>query len=454
MQDNSQPLTIIILSAGAGTRMLSTLPKVLHTVALKPMLRHVLCLSKVFASKENTKVVISNELVQEEVYQELKKEFSFHGIIQKKKLGTGDAVRVALNSAENIKENVLILYGDTPLVTQANVVAMLEVLKHGGDLCITAFTNVDPHGYGRVVKGVDNRVQEIIEEGDTNQDTKRINLCNSGIMMIKTLLLRDFLAQSNLYSRGQEFYLTDIAAFASKNNYSAQYVQADFTDVMGVNSKQELIVAEETMQKTIQKTLLSQGVTLIQPETSYFACDIKAERDVMIYPNVFIGLNVVLERNSVIHSFSHLQGCLVSRGASIGPFARLRPQTKISSHVKIGNFVEIKNSNIGKNSKIPHISYVGDAKIEKDVNIGAGTVFCNYDGYKKHESKVGEGSFIGANSTLISPVTIGKEATIAAGSVINCDVDKWALAIARNKQKNFLKKSIVKKTDSIFKLGE
>jgi bifunctional UDP-N-acetylglucosamine pyrophosphorylase/glucosamine-1-phosphate N-acetyltransferase len=446
MQDNSLSLTIVILGAGAGTRMLSCLPKVLHNVALQPMLGHMLRLSKVFAAKENTKVVVSNELVQEEIYNDLKKEFSFHEVIQEEKLGTGDAVKSAVNSAGGIKDNVLILYGDTPLVTEGNIKPMVGALKQGADLCVTTFTTSNPYGYGRVVVGAQNRVKEIIEEVDTDRNTSKIKLCNSGIMMMKAQLLHDFLAQSNLYSRGKEFYLTDIAAFACENNFNVQYVQADLADVMGVNTKQELKVAEEIMQQRIQECLLlAKGVSLIQPETSFFAYDIKAERDVVIYPNVFIGPNVVLERGSVIHSFSHLQGCLVSAGASIGPFARVRPQTKISSHAKIGNFVEIKNSDIGGNSKISHMSYVGDAKIGKDVNIGAGTVFCNYDGHKKHESKVEEGSFIGANSTLISPVNVGEQATVAAGSVINNDVEKGALAIARQKQKNLLKKSIVKK---------
>ena len=446
MQDNSQPITVIILAAGNGKRMNSTLPKVLHTIGLRPMLQYSLQLSTEVTTSINIKLVVNSLIKNEKAYQDLKNSFAFEEIVQKEQLGTGDAIKSVLlaNDDIDIQSDILVLYGDTPLISLCNIENMKKLLQEGRDLCLSAFITTEPQGYGRVITDKSNSVLSIVEEDNTDAHTKKIQLCNSGIMMMKASLLENFISKNHTIKVNKEFYLTDIAAFAKKNGYSTSYVETPKENVMGVNTRPELVLAENIIQKRIQNRLLSCGVTLIRPDTSYFAYDIKAEQDVTIYPHVFIGPGTVLKQNSLIYSFSHIQGCIISANASIGPYARIRPNTLVAQNAKIGNFVEIKNSVISKNSKISHMSYVGDVRIGENVNIGAGTIFCNYDGNKKNTSHVKSGSFIGANSTIISPVVIEENATVAAGSVINMNVEKDSLAIARSKQKNLSKKSIIK----------
>ncbi|WP_323732984.1 bifunctional UDP-N-acetylglucosamine diphosphorylase/glucosamine-1-phosphate N-acetyltransferase GlmU [Candidatus Bandiella euplotis] len=441
MQAKFEP-TIIILSAGNGERMNSSTPKVLHEVAQQALIKYVLELSgKVNSGCANAHIVINRELEGNKQFQEICKQYQVKTIIQQERLGTGDAVKTACDSIDALRDLVLILYGDTPFIKPSSINAMAEQIEKGADIVIIGFNAQNPTGYGRIVSTDGNRVEAIVEENETTEVQKSIRLCNSGILLVKKDVLLDFLVNAK-YNRDKEFYLTDIVG-CTKNKICT-YIVADEEEVMGINDRKQLYVAEKYMQKVIVEKMIELGGTIIKPETSYFAADILISRDVVIYPNVFIGKDTVIKSHARIHSFSHIEGGCIDEHAIIGPFARIRPNTQIGSKSKIGNFVEVKNSTIMEGVKAGHLSYIGDATIDNDVNIGAGTVFCNYDGSKKHHSKVGEKSFIGSNTSIISPVIIKNKATIAAGSVITKDVDENDLAVARARQLNIKNKSKIK----------
>ena len=444
MQGKFKP-TIIILSAGNGERMQSSIPKVLHEVSLKPIIEYVINLAAVINS-DSLNIVINEELQNNQTFKDFAIKYKLKIILQKERLGTGDAVKIAFNNITAINDLVLILYGDTPFVTENTIMNMYNEIDRGADLCVVGFDANNPDGYGRVVSKDNNRVVEIIEDKDANNQQKQIKLCNSGIILAKKHILEGFLSKSNKldYDFQKEFYLTDIVKYTVLRGKICTYILADESEVMGINDRVQLINAEYYNQKLIVKRLLSNGVTVINPQSSYFANNIKVKNDVIIYPNVFIGKDTVINSGSIINSFSHIEGVTVDKGVIIGPFARIRPNTKIGSNSKIGNFVEIKNSTLMNNIKAGHLSYIGDATIYDDVNIGAGTVFCNYDGENKHHSVIGEKVFIGSNTSIISPVKVDSKSMIAAGSVITKNIDKYDLAIARSKQVNLKNKSKVK----------
>ena len=436
--------TIIILSAGDGERMNSSIPKVLHEVGCQPLIEYVLKLSTLISlNTSDIYMVVSKNLKKNKHFNEICNQYVFKQVLQEKKLGTGDAVKIACNHVENLKDLVMVLYGDTPFIKQKTIYCMLQQIRDGADLSIVAFNAKDPTGYGRIISSNNNKAVEIIEDKDASQTQKDISLCNSGIMLMKKETLIDFLRCNDKPINTVEFYLTDIVKHAVNKSKVCTYIIADEEEVRGINDKEQLAIAEEYMQTVITKRMMQDGVTIIKPETSYFAVDIKAFPDVMIHPNVFIGKNTVIMNGAKIHSFSHIEGALIEEGAIVGPFARIRPTTKIGKNSKIGNFVEVKNSLLMQEVKAGHLSYIGDTTLYNDVNVGAGTVFCNYDGKNKHRSEVGEKSFIGSNTSIISPITIKRKATIAAGSVITRDVEENDLAIARSKQTNLKNKSKV-----------
>lgn len=441
MQGKFKP-TIIILSAGNGERMQSSIPKVLHEISMQPILQYVLNLAAA-VNADSLNIVINEELQSHKIFKDIASKYKFKKSLQKQRLGTGDAVKIAYNNMRSINDLILILYGDTPFVTEKTIMNMYEEINSGADLCIVGFNAKNPNGYGRVVSSDHNKVIEIIEDKDANDQQKQIKLCNSGIILAKKHIVEDFLSENNNvdYNFQKEFYLTDIVKYAVLRKKVCTYVLADEAEVMGVNDRMQLINAEYYNQKLITKRLLNGGVTVINPESSYFASNIKVQNDVIIYPNVFIGKDTVINQGSIIKSFSHIEGAVIQNRVVIGPFARIRPNTKIGDNSKIGNFVEIKNSTLMGNIKAGHLSYIGDATISSDVNIGAGTVFCNYDGENKHHSFIGEKVFIGSNTSIISPVKIDSKSMVAAGSVITKNVDKNDLAIARSKQMNLKNKS-------------
>jgi bifunctional UDP-N-acetylglucosamine pyrophosphorylase/glucosamine-1-phosphate N-acetyltransferase len=443
MQVKFEP-TIIILSAGNGERMCSSTPKLLHKVACQSLIKYVLKVSAIISpSPSNIYMVINKELHENEQFKAMREQHTFNHVIQENRLGTGDAVKTAYNKIKKLNDVILILYGDTPFIMPKTLYSMLDQIIAGSDLSIIGFDAKNPTGYGRIISSGDNRLVDIVEDKYATAEQKKISLCNSGVMFVKKEVLADFLTsnEKTAASLDNEFYLTDIAKHATKAGKTCTYLTADEGEVMGINDREQLSFAENYVQKIKRKELMDGGVTIINPETSYFAFNAKIYPDVIIYPNVFIGKNTTILNQSIIHSFSHLEGVFIEKGVSIGPFARIRPNSKIGNGSKIGNFVEVKNATLMDNVKSSHLAYIGDATIHNDVNIGAGTIFCNYDGQKKHHTEVEEKAFIGANSSIISPVVIKERATIAAGSVITNDVGKGDLAIARAVQINLKNKS-------------
>ena len=437
--------TVIILSAGNGERMNSSIPKVLHKVGCQSLIEYVLKLSTLTSlNTSDIYMVVSKDLKENKHFNKICNQYIFKQVLQEKKLGTGDAVKIACNHIENLKDLVIVLYGDTPFIKQKTIYYMLQQIRGGVDLSIIAFNAKDPTGYGRIISSNNNKAVGIVEDREASQAQKGISLCNSGIMLMKKEALINFLEYNDKPIDTAEFYLTDIVKHTINKGKICTYIIADEEEVRGINNREQLAIAEKYIQTVITERMVQDGVTIVKPETSYFAVDIKASSDVIIYPNVFIGKNTVIMNGAKIHSFSHIEGVLIEEGAIVGPFARIRPTTKVGKNSKIGNFVEIKNSVLMQSVKAGHLSYIGDATLYNDVNVGAGTVFCNYDGKNKHHSEVREKSFIGSNTSIISPVNIKRKATVAAGSVITKDVEENDLAIARSKQTNLKNKSKVK----------
>ncbi|MCE3254729.1 MAG: glmU [Rickettsiaceae bacterium] len=387
----------------------------------------------------NITVVISGEMqkftgaIQK---QHPKTNLSF--CIQEQQLGTAHAVEAGLKSlsSSEIGDVALVLYGDTPLITAETLKKMINnLIRKQHAVCVLGFDCFNENRYGRLV--IDkNQLVKIVEFKDASNEEKEIALCNSGVIAADGVQVKKLLAKIDNKNASGEFYLTDIVSVARKNGFTCGFINTDENEVMGVNSRVELAKAEKIKQKKIRKDLMESGVTMLAPKSVYFSFDTKIGNDVTIHPNVFFGPGVDIEPNVEIRPFSHIEGAKIESGAIIGPFARLRPETMIGKDVKIGNFVEIKKSVIKKDAKINHLSYVGDAEIGEETNIGAGTITCNYDGYKKFKTKIGKKVFIGSNTALIAPVNVEDGAVVGAGSIISHDVSKDELAVSRSKQQN------------------
>lgn len=424
-------ITSIILAAGKGTRMKNNIPKVLNECSGRTLLEHVILAQQKISS--SVKVIANSTLLTSPLYKKLEQQYSLESIIQPQQLGTADAVKHALPISDPW---TLVLCGDIPLLTESSLLALCE---NSTDLTLLAFKADNPEGYGRVVTD-GKKVKEIVEEKDANTHIKSIDLCNTGVMLIATSILEKIITQIDNNNSAGEFYLTDLIKLAVQAEYKVTYVLADQQEAMGVNDLEQLALVDAIMQRRIKQGLQLQGIRLIDPDSIYIYADANIASQVTIYPQVFIGSQVKLHPEVIVHSFSHLQGVEAFSRVQIGPFARLRPGTVLHEEVKIGNFVEVKNSIIEAGAKASHLTYIGDAEIGKEVNIGAGTIFCNYDGKRKHRSEVGEQTMIGSNTAIISPVKIGKHSTIGAGSTITKDVPDYTLAIARSSQSNLPKK--------------
>jgi len=404
-------LAVIILAAGKGTRMKSDIPKVLHKIAGKAMLAHVIGAVKELEPQKIIVVVAPDSEAVAKVAE------GCEIAIQAQQLGTGDAVKSAVALLKDFTGNVLILYGDSPLITSASLVKLLDKpLKN--EIRIFGFNATNPAKYGRLIVS-NNTVREVVEFKDANEAQKKLTLCNSGVYYLPAPLLQKLIAQVKNDNSQKEYYLTDLIKIGWKNSVETSYLPIHENEVSGVNDKHELCRAEGVMQKRLHKRALNDGVTILCPDTVFMSTDTKFGRDVLLRQNVVIGENVVIGNNVII-----------------GPFAHIRPGTVIENNASVGNFVEIKKSTIGEGSKINHLSYIGDSHLGKNVNIGAGTITCNYDGFEKHETQIEDDVFVGSNTSLIAPVTIGKGAVIAAGSNISENVPAGALAIARGMQKN------------------
>lgn len=428
---NNNSVGAVILAAGMGTRMRSSLHKVLHEIGGLSMLGHVLSALDALAIEKRV-VVVGAAREQVEAATD---NVSF--AVQKNQLGTGDAVLSAREALDGFSGDILILYGDVPMVSSATMEKLIATrINNDHAIVVLGFRAADPASYGRLVMGDNETLEAIVEFKDATVKQKEINLCNSGIMVVSGESLFPLLDKVTNDNAAGEYYLTDLVTLATNEAKSVGVVVVDEDEVRGVNSRAELAQVEEIYQNKMRQEAMENGVTLLDPATVYFSYDTKISPDVTIAQNVVFGKNVEIEVGACVHAFSHLEGTKIGEGSSVGPYARLRPGTDIGKDVKIGNFVEVKKSTIEKGAKISHLSYIGDAKVGEKANIGAGTITCNYDGFNKYNTDIGSGVFIGSNTSLVAPVKIGDNATVGAGSVISVDVEAGSLGIERSKQKN------------------
>ncbi len=433
-------LAIIILAAGKGTRMKSDLPKVMHKVAGCEMLNLVLLEAKKMNPKDIAVVVSDDFYNYQSEISKKHTDLNIKFVPQAKRLGTAHAVLTGLaglyDKSQEKPSKILVLYGDTPLITTKTLETMAQKINNENSLCVLGFKNNQENQYGRLVIDKNKNLEQIVEFKDASPEQKEIEICNSGVMAILGDKIDEYLSQINNENAANEYYLTDLVQIARKNNDQCAFVTTFEDEVLGVNSRLELARVEDIKQNKLRQHFMENGVTMRDPFSVYFCHDTKIEQDVTIEQNVVFGENVSVKSNSVIKSFSYLEGVKIDSGCFIGPFARVRGKSELGENVKIGNFVEVKNSKLGKNTKSGHLSYLGDSKISENVNIGAGVVTCNYDGFSKYTTKIDDGVFVGSNSSLIAPIEIKRNSLIGAGSVVTENIDENDLAISRVKQKN------------------
>ena len=425
-------VALIILAAGKGTRMQSDLPKVLHEVAGAPLLVHAM---KSGASVDPTRTVVVTGHGADAVEAAARNWTDDVDVtLQTEQLGTGHAVLQAREALDGFEGDAIVLYGDTPFIEGETLEAMLEA-RAPHDVVVLGFDAADPGRYGRLVTDGD-ALLEIVEFKDADDATRAITLCNSGVVCAKADVLFDLLDAVTNENASGEYYLTDIPAIARTRGMSAGVVRCNEAETMGINSRAELAIAEAAFQTQSRKAAMDNGVTLQAPDTVYFSHDTYLGSDVVVEPNVVFAKGVTVENGATIRAFSHLEGCHVSRDSVVGPYARLRPGAELAEGVKIGNFVEIKNAVIDAGAKVNHLSYIGDAHVGERTNIGAGTITCNYDGVFKHKTTIGSDVFIGSNTMLVAPVTLGDESMTATGTVVTRDVPDGDMAVARARQDN------------------
>jgi len=421
----------VILAAGMGTRMKSQLPKVMHKVAGRPILGHVIAAVRE-AGVERIVVVTAPSA---DVVRSYAKAEGAESVIQHEQLGTGHAAAAAAPLLGDFEGEVIVAYGDMPLVTGKTFAASFAARQTAG-MAVVAFRSDNP-AYGRVIVGADGMLTRIVEYKDASADDRMVKLCNAGIMAAEAKRFFGWAAQLDNRNAQKEFYLTDVPALARKDGVSCAVVEAQEAEMMGVNSRAELAAAEAQMQKRLREAALASGVGMTAPETVYLSYDTVLEADAQVGPYVVFAPGVTVKAGAEIKAFSHLEGAVVEQGALIGPYARLRPGAHIEAEAHIGNFVEVKNARVEKGAKANHLTYLGDARVGAGANIGAGTITCNYDGFFKYHTDIGAGAFIGSNSALVAPVKIADGAYIGAGSVIaKDDVAKDALAVVRGARKD------------------
>ena len=423
----------IILAAGEGTRMKSSLPKVLHKIAGLPLVCHVVRQVQSIGKSDIAVVVGRGADEVSSAVKEFSKTANIY--LQKERLGTAHAVLSARQMLGENYDDVLIVFGDTPLIEAKSLERARDELAHGADIVVMGFITENPSGYGRLIEK-DGKLQAIVEEKDATTEQKKIKFCNGGVMALNGKLALSLLEQIKNENAKKEYYLTDIVKIGVSRELEVKAISIPFENVIGVNTRFELSEAEALWQKRKARELMLSGVTMLRPETVYFSYDTAIDGDVVIEPNVFFGLNVKVETGVVIHGFSHLEGAIVKAQSEIGPYARLRPGAILENSSKVGNFCEIKNAIIGEGAKVNHLTYIGDAVVGGHTNIGAGTITCNYDGFNKWKTIIGENAFIGSNSALVAPVEIGDGAYVASGSVITDQVPENSVAFGRARQIN------------------
>ena len=423
-------IALVILAAGKGTRMESDLPKVLHPIGGAPMLVHALVSGQ---SLEPERVIVVAGHQAERV-ADAARDFDpeVQVVVQDQQLGTGHAVAQARAALAEFDGDVIVLYGDTPFVS-AETLQRMVAARRQHDIVVLGFDAADPARYGRLVMEGD-RLARIVEFKDASAEERAITLCNSGLLAADNATLFALLDAVGNDNAAGEYYLPDVVAIAAERGLTATAVTCDEAETLGINSRPELAAAEALFQARARAALLSDGVTMQAPDTVFLSWDTAIGRDSEVEPNVIFAPGVTVESGARIRAFSHLEGCHVSRGSVVGPFARLRPGAELAEDVHVGNFVEVKNAQLAEGVKANHLSYLGDADIGAGTNIGAGTITCNYDGVFKHRTTIGERAFIGSNTMLVAPVTVGSEALTGSGSVITEDVPDGALAIGRARQ--------------------
>ncbi len=421
----------VVLAAGEGTRMRSSLPKVMHEIGGETLLRQVLR-AVAAAGAQAVAVVIgpNHDSVEKEALRVMP---NAEIARQMQRLGTAHAVLAARASLSRGFDDILVVFADTPLVRAETLERLRAAVAQGAAVAVAGFTPADPTGYGRLIVR-DGRLIAIREHNDANETERRITLCNGGLMALDGRHALALLERIGDRNAKKEFYLTDAVALANEAGLAAVAVEVEEDDVRGINNKAQLAETEAVLQQRLRKAALDAGVTLIAPDTVFLSADTKFGSDVTIEPYVVIGPGVTIDSGAVIHAFSHLAGAQVGEGASIGPYGRLRPGARIGRKARVGNFVEVKEAVLEDGAKVNHLSYIGDGRVGEGANIGAGTIFCNYDGASKQRTDVGKGAFIGSNSALVAPVTIGDGAYIGSGSVITDDVPPDSLALGRVRQ--------------------
>jgi bifunctional UDP-N-acetylglucosamine pyrophosphorylase/glucosamine-1-phosphate N-acetyltransferase len=428
----ARPFAAVILAAGKGTRMKSDVHKVLHPIAGRAMLDHLLGVVDRLAPTHKIVVVGSGR----EQVEHLVSARSGETVVQEQQLGTGHAVAQAGPALDGFAGDVLILYGDTPLVEAETMSRMLERLNgpDGPAVVVVGFRPADAGAYGRIIVGEDSAIEKMVEFKDATEEERAVDLCNSGLMAVRAEDLFPLLGRVGNDNAAGEYYLPDVVMLAQGDGRKSVVVEAQPWEMAGVNSRAELALVEAEWQRRRRLKAMADGVTLVAPDTVWFAHDTEIGRDCVIEPHVVFGPGVRVADCVTIRAFSHVEGATIAPNAEIGPYARLRPGSEIDENAKVGNFVEVKKSRLGKGAKANHLSYIGDAEVGAGANIGAGTITCNYDGFFKYGTKIGEGAFIGSNSALVAPVSIGNNAIVGAGSVVTRDVAEDALALARGKQ--------------------
>jgi bifunctional UDP-N-acetylglucosamine pyrophosphorylase/glucosamine-1-phosphate N-acetyltransferase len=423
---------VVILAAGQGTRMRSDTHKVLHPIAGRPLLLHLLDRVDALGAARRVVVVGKGREQVEAALDGSEVAIAF----QAEQKGTAHAVAQAASALEGYDGPVLILYGDTPFVESASLERMLDRLD-GGDgpgVVVLGAVQDDPAAYGRII-AVGDRILKMVEYKDATEDERAIRLCNSGMMAVGSRDLFRWIAKVGNANAAGEYYLPDVVNVAASEGREAVVIEADPYETAGVNSRAELAHLELEWQRRRREQVLDEGATLIDPESVWFAYDTRLGRDVTVEPHVVFGPGVEVADGACIKAFSHIEGAVIGARAAIGPFARIRPGTRLGEKSKVGNFVELKKANVGRGAKVNHLSYVGDAEVGEAANIGAGTITCNYDGFGKYRTIIGEGAFIGSNTALVAPVTIGAGAIVGAGSVISADVEADSLAVERTEQR-------------------
>ena len=421
----------IVLAAGEGIRMRSTLPKALHAIGGRTLLAHVLSAAAQAGGAELAVVVGPDHDAVAAAAQSIAPPAQI--FVQRERLGTAHAVLAAKSAIARSPDDILVVFADTPLLRAQTLTQLRAALERGAAVAVLGFKPADPQGYGRLVMQGDQLVA-IREHSDASADERKIDFCNGGVMALAgshALAILERIGNAN--AKG-EYYLTDAVAIARDMGLKAVVIETGEDDVLGINTKAQLAEAEAVLQTRLRAAALEAGVSMIAPQTVYLAADTKFGKDVSIEPHVVFGPGVTVDDGALIRSFSHLEGAHVGKGARIGPFARLRPGTELGPDVHIGNFVEVKAAQIEAGAKANHLSYIGDARVGEGANIGAGTITCNYDGIAKHRTDIGKGAFIGSNSSLVAPVAIGDGAYVGSGSVVTKDVPADALVVARAPQ--------------------